>query len=74
MGAMADLGVHKTDLIQYLIGQTVEEVEAQLCTLDKKFFRRQPHHGGRQRLLHLSHGRRRGRHDDRFVDELWPGG
>ena len=37
MGAMADLGVHKTDLIQYLIGQTVEEVEAQLCTLDKKF-------------------------------------
>ena len=37
MGAMADLGVHKTDLIQYLIGQTVDEVEAQLCTLDKKF-------------------------------------
>ena len=36
MGAMADLGVHKTDLIQYLIGQTVDEVEAQLCTLDKK--------------------------------------
>ena len=24
MGAMADLGVHKTDLIQYLIGQTVD--------------------------------------------------
>ena len=33
----AAMGVHKTDLIQYLIGQTVDEVEAQLCTLDKKF-------------------------------------
>ena len=24
MGAMADLGVHKTDLIQYLLNDTVE--------------------------------------------------
>ena len=37
MGAMADLGVHKTDLIQYLTGQTVTEVTAFLGTLDKKF-------------------------------------
>lgn len=37
MGAMADLGVHKTDLIQYLTGQTVVETTARLCTLDKKF-------------------------------------
>ena len=34
---MADLGVHKTDLIQYLLGQTVTEVSAKLCTLDKKY-------------------------------------
>lgn len=37
MGAMADLGVHKTDLIQYLLGQKVVETSAALCTLDKKF-------------------------------------
>jgi len=37
MGAMADLGVHKTDLLQFLIGQTITEVSAQLTVLDKKF-------------------------------------
>lgn len=37
MGAMADLGVHKTDLIQFLTGQTIVEVTAKLSTLDKKF-------------------------------------
>jgi len=37
MGAMADLGIHKTDLIQFLTGQTIVEVSAQLSVLDKKF-------------------------------------
>ena len=37
MGAMADLGVHKTDLLQYLAGQTITEVSAMLAVLDKKF-------------------------------------
>ena len=37
MGAMADLGIHKTDLIQFLTGQTVTEVQALLGTLDKKY-------------------------------------
>lgn len=36
MGAMADLGVHKTDLIQYLLNDTVEETTAKITTLDKK--------------------------------------
>lgn len=36
MGAMADLGVHKTDLIQFLTSQTVIETTATLMTLDKK--------------------------------------
>lgn len=36
MGAMADLGVHKTDLIQYLTGQRVVRTTARLTTLDKK--------------------------------------
>ena len=36
MGAMADLGIHKTDLIQYLLSQTVVETTAKLFTLDKK--------------------------------------
>ncbi len=37
MGAMADLGIHKTDLIQYLTGQTIIEVTAKLMTLDKRY-------------------------------------
>lgn len=37
MGVMADLGIHKTDLIQYLTGQRVVEVTARLSTLDKKY-------------------------------------
>ena len=36
MGAMADLGVHKTDLIQFLTGQRVVRTTAQLVTLDKR--------------------------------------
>lgn len=35
-GAMADLGIHKTDLIQYLTGQRVSAVTAYVGTLDKK--------------------------------------
>lgn len=36
MGAMADLGIHKTDLIQYLTSQKVVETRALVTTLDKK--------------------------------------
>ena len=36
MGAMADLGIHKTDLIQYLTGSRVAEVIGYLGTLDKR--------------------------------------
>jgi len=36
MGAMADLGIHKTDLIHYLTGQTIVETTARLVTLDKR--------------------------------------
>lgn len=36
MGAMADLGVHKTDLIQFLLDTTVSEVKATVATLDKR--------------------------------------
>lgn len=36
MGAMADLGIHKTDLIHFLTGQTIVETAAKLVTLDKK--------------------------------------
>ena len=35
-GAMADLGIHKTDLIQYLTGRRIEEVMAVTATLDKQ--------------------------------------
>ena len=36
MGAMADLGVHKTDLIQFLTDQKVVRTTARLATLDKR--------------------------------------
>lgn len=36
LGAMADLGIHKTDLIQYLTGSKVVEVMAYLGAIDKK--------------------------------------
>ena len=35
-GAIVDLGVHKTDLIQYLLDDYIIEVSAYLATLDKK--------------------------------------
>jgi predicted dehydrogenase len=35
-GVMADLGVHKTDLIHYLTGQRIVRTAAVLATLDKK--------------------------------------
>lgn len=36
-GAMADLGIHKTDLLHYLLGDVVVEVTAMLGTVDKKY-------------------------------------
>ena len=37
MGVMADLGIHKTDLIQYLIGQDVVAVTSRVLTLHKTY-------------------------------------
>lgn len=37
LGAMADLGIHKTDLIQYLLDTRVSAVTAYMGTLDKRF-------------------------------------
>jgi predicted dehydrogenase len=36
LGAMADLGIHKTDLLHFLTGQTVVETTARLTTIDKR--------------------------------------
>nr|WP_330366996.1 hypothetical protein [Enterocloster clostridioformis] len=36
MGAMADLGIHKTDLIQYLMGEHVTETTAVITIWIKK--------------------------------------
>ncbi len=36
-GVMADLGVHKTDLIHYLLGEPIVKVSAFLKTMDKKY-------------------------------------
>ena len=37
MGVMADLGIHKIDLIHYLTGEPVTQVYAQAGTLDKQY-------------------------------------
>ncbi len=36
MGAMADLGIHKTDLIDFLLDDEVKKVSALVTTIDKK--------------------------------------
>lgn len=36
LGVMADLGIHKTDLIQYLTGMKIVETKATLTTIDKR--------------------------------------
>ncbi len=36
-GAMADLGVHKTDMVHYVTGHKITETTAVIATLDKKF-------------------------------------
>ena len=36
MGVMADLGIHKTDLIQFLLGEKIVSVSSKMMTLDKK--------------------------------------
>jgi predicted dehydrogenase len=36
MGAVGDLGIHKADLIRWLIGDEIREVMAMVTTLDKK--------------------------------------
>jgi len=36
-GALADLGIHKTDLLHYLLGEPIVAVKATFRTLDKKY-------------------------------------
>lgn len=36
-GSMADLGIHKIDLIRYLVGDEIEDVYSRMCVLDKTF-------------------------------------
>lgn len=36
-GVLADLGIHKTDLIHFLLDDPIEQVSAQMGTLDKKY-------------------------------------
>lgn len=36
MGAMADLGIHKTDLIRFLLDDDIASVDAKIVTLDKR--------------------------------------
>ncbi len=36
-GVMADLGIHKTDLIHYLLGEPIVKVQAIMNTLDKRY-------------------------------------
>ena len=37
MGALADLGIHKTDLVHYITGESITHVYAHTATLDKRY-------------------------------------
>ncbi len=37
LGALADLGIHKTDLLHFLLGEEIVRVAASIGTLDKKY-------------------------------------
>ena len=37
MGVLADLGIHKTDLIQYILDDTITAVTARISTIEKKY-------------------------------------
>lgn len=37
MGVVGDLGIHKTDLIQYILDTTITAVTARIATLDKRY-------------------------------------
>ncbi|MFQ9816522.1 MAG: hypothetical protein ACLRX2_12640 [Oscillospiraceae bacterium] len=73
MGAMADLGIHKTDLIQYLLGQTVVEATGMVTTLDKRGPTGSSSAWDDNAILHLPHERRRHRHHDRQLDLAYYG-
>lgn len=36
-GSMADLGIHKIDLIKYLVGDEYDKAYSRMCTIDKTF-------------------------------------
>ena len=36
-GSMADLGIHKIDLVRYLVGDEIDDVYSRMCVLDKTF-------------------------------------
>ena len=37
MGVLADLGIHKTDLIQFILDDTITAVTARISTIDKRY-------------------------------------
>lgn len=37
LGVLADLGIHKTDLMHYLLGESITQVSAKIGTLDKRY-------------------------------------
>lgn len=36
-GSMADLGIHKIDLIRYLVGDEIKSIYSEMCVLDKTY-------------------------------------
>ena len=36
-GSMADLGIHKIDLVRYLIGDEIKSIYSEMCVLDKTY-------------------------------------
>ena len=70
MGVTGDLGVHKADLLRWLLGQEFTEVGGFISTLDKRDPEGKLIDARRQRLPDPQDRRRRHRLDDPVLDQL----
>lgn len=69
-GSMADLGIHKIDLMRYLIGSEITSVYSSMKVLDQKVPRRYAYRGGRQLRGGAHFRQRRAGHGHYQLDAL----
>lgn len=72
MGALSDMGIHKVDLIQYLLGQKVIETTAKVVTLNKRDDNGKLISVDDNSPVHPENVRRRAGHHGGQLDGVWP--